>query len=1156
MQFNRNLGSNVAKSIFIAILMISMSLSMGFMGDNNPPWSTESTVNSLDDSSQLMQTSGSPPSILYSATTLGLEKDVSMTPLTPVNSGGALESQTLSSIVGGVEHFHSIALDSNGDSHISMYDSASGGIKYISDSSGSWVDISLVSANNVGMHNSIAIDSNDAIHIAYFGYLNPEGTGVKNLMYSSCVSLCGTQSSWSTIIIDNSGDVGKWNSIAIDSNNKIHISYYDSSTANKDLKYATCTSSCATASSWSSITVDSNGDLGEHTSIAIDSNDVLHIVYSSATTLGTGSGNSNQKYATCTSSCATPSSWTITSLNAPEDSIQWNSLTVDSNDALHMVFYDQDLRDIFYSMCASLCTSASSWSTSTIQSNNDVGAPNSIGVDSNNGIHVSYFTNNPNYDLEYAKCLSSCSSQSSWSTTTLFSSGFVGWQNSIAVNQNDNSVHITFTDYTASTFNYISTDSFGYSVSPDLPSGLNLDMLDGTISGTPTVSSPATPYTITASNSHGSDTVSMTIAVATLPSISYAITTVDLVQNFEMTPLNPIIAQGTDAPTGCVVSSGNLPPGLSIDNSCVISGTPTSVTSEVFTVTPSTAAGNGAPITITLNVNPAGGTLTITPTTTQATVGNPISDITMTYTHTATVYPWESGVENINAIIDLDGGIYSSADLAMDIGEHGEIAIAYAKNSTGPADDGTRSLGLLYKWGDTWTDIILDNSTDTGLSPSLEIDRNGAIHIAYIDRENGELYYQTNASSGSSWQNMTLGLADVTSGVSNTDLLIHPTTNAVHIVATGNDNTNYLKHYSNESGSWVNTTISNLDYNEGNYPVMEMDCGGNLFVIYFNSSSGDLMMSSRVDNNWQNETVKGYISANWKVGKHSDMAIDSTGTIHIIAWIDKVTDGVVMVHGTPGNWVDYTNGIWAPAYYPVIEVDSNDVVHAAYHVGQQPKYLRYLNNEGGSLPATTSHTTLHTTAGGGIDMEIDNNDDLFISHYTSNTQPRNLYLSTYQGTGQALTVHPTFEISPSLPDGLTMNWCDGTISGTPTLPYANTQHTVTVTAMGVTTTGTFTLEVIEAPDISYPGAPYTFTKNSPVNGATPTNIGGVADSWTIISGTLPSGVTLDSSTGELVGTPTAVSTTNTIVIQATNSAGSSWATISIEVQDEAPSSID
>ena len=104
--YNKNLGSSAAKSIFIAILMISMSLSMGFMGDNNPPWSTESAINNFDDSTDIMQTSGSSPSISYSATTLGLERDVSMTALTPVNSGGALEleSQFLSSIDSGNAH--------------------------------------------------------------------------------------------------------------------------------------------------------------------------------------------------------------------------------------------------------------------------------------------------------------------------------------------------------------------------------------------------------------------------------------------------------------------------------------------------------------------------------------------------------------------------------------------------------------------------------------------------------------------------------------------------------------------------------------------------------------------------------------------------------------------------------------------------------------------------------------------------------------------------------------------------------------------------------------------------------------------------------------------------------------------------------------------
>ena len=191
------------------------------------------------------------------------------------------------------------------------------------------------------------------------------------------------------------------------------------------------------------------------------------------------------------------------------------------------------------------------------------------------------------------------------------------------------------------------------------------------------MSSSAATYTITATNSHGSDTVSMTIAVATLPSISYPITNVNLVQNAAMTPLNPIIAQGTDAPTGCVVSSGNLPSGLSIDNSCVISGTPTSVTSEVFTVTPSTAAGNGAPITITLNVNPAGGTLTISPTTTQAAVGTPIADI-MTYTHILQQSSLGSGVSNTTINPAATFSQTSMSKSSIDSGINRDIASVYS----------------------------------------------------------------------------------------------------------------------------------------------------------------------------------------------------------------------------------------------------------------------------------------------------------------------------------------------------------------------------------------------------------------------------------------------------------------------------------------------
>ena len=79
----------------------------------------------------------------------------------------------------------------------------------------------------------------------------------------------------------------------------------------------------------------------------------------------------------------------------------------------------------------------------------------------------------------------------------------------------------------------------------------------------------------------------------------------------------------------------------------------------------------------------------------------------------------------------------------------------------------------------------------------------------------------------------------------------------------------------------------------------------------------------------------------------------------------------------------------------------------------------------------------------------------------------------------------------------------------PPVPYANTQHTVTVTAMGVTTTGTFTLEIIEAPSITYPGSPFTFIKNTAVSGVLPINtLVHYPVTWTIDTGSLPSGLNL------------------------------------------------
>jgi hypothetical protein len=87
-----------------------------------------------------------------------------------------------------------------------------------------------------------------------------------------------------TSTVDAAGAVGEYTSIALDSNNKVHISYYDATQS--ALKYATNVSGI-----WATSTVDDTGDVGRHASIAVDSNGKVHIGYFDVT-------NNTLKYAT------------------------------------------------------------------------------------------------------------------------------------------------------------------------------------------------------------------------------------------------------------------------------------------------------------------------------------------------------------------------------------------------------------------------------------------------------------------------------------------------------------------------------------------------------------------------------------------------------------------------------------------------------------------------------------------------------------------------------------------------------------------------------------------------------------------------------------------------------------------------------------------
>jgi hypothetical protein len=131
-----------------------------------------------------------------------------------------------------------------------------------------------------------------------------------------------------------------------------------------------------------------------------------------------------------------------------------------------------------------------------------------------------------------------------------------------------------------------------------------------------------------------------------------------------------------------------------------------------------------------------------------------------------------------------------------------------------------------------------------------------------------------------------------------------------------------------------------------------------------------------------------------------------------------------------------------------------------------------------------------------------------------------------------------FSISPSLPSGLSFSTSTGQITGTPTAAIIATVYTVTVTDVNLATSSkTFTLTV-EAPLVTTTLAlsAYSFTRTiafasfKPVSGA-----GGIGSLTYSISPALPTGMSLNSSTGNITGPATAVSPLTSYTVTVTDS---------------------
>ena len=302
---------------------------------------------------------------------------------------------------------------------------------------------------------------------------------------------------------------------------------------------------------------------------------------------------------------------------------------------------------------------------------------------------------------------------------------------------------------------------------------------------------------------------------------------------------------------GAIVSCNiapSLPTGLALSSGCVLSGTPSIVASNTtYTITANNTGGSDT-ATFALLVRASGGSLALSSAHREG-VNSSLQNITMSYTHSISNYGWTSGVTNTSSIPESSTNPIAGTSLVM--WDNGDRAIAWTRQVSG-----SPVLALSVQSGGTWSTQNLDTASSTGYRPSMAIDGNGALHIAYLDRDNTRLRYATNASG--SWAFSTLDESSVNpaNDVMRTDLAIDASGH-IHIIhPVQGSGVWVLNHTTNRSGSWVSTTITDTTADDGKYASMAIAGDGSLHIsVYRDSGGSDLRYYTDETGVWTNETV-------------------------------------------------------------------------------------------------------------------------------------------------------------------------------------------------------------------------------------------------------------------------------------------------------------
>ncbi len=315
---------------------------------------------------------------------------------------GDISTETVES-ANDVGKYSSIALDSNGYVHISYIDETNDDLRYCNNTQGSWTCDIVASYGTNFYESSIAIDSSDKLHIAYLVYNDDEGEHY-------AVYCNNTQGSWTCNNIRSATTLFRDISIAIDSNDKIHLAISVNINDYVGLYYYNNTNG-AWAGDPFLYSPGSCAACIEFTSVAIDSNNKIHMSLPYIT--------SDLRY--CNN---TQGSWTCDDIDTANDVGKYSSIAIDSNDKMHIAHYDETNGNLRY------CNNTQgSWTCQAIETSGIIGLYPSIAIDGNDKVHIVHY-DATNDVLRYCN-----NTVGTWSCTSLAKTdgNSLGWPNGRAL---------------------------------------------------------------------------------------------------------------------------------------------------------------------------------------------------------------------------------------------------------------------------------------------------------------------------------------------------------------------------------------------------------------------------------------------------------------------------------------------------------------------------------------------------------------------------------------------------------------------------------------------------------------------------------------------------------------------------------------------------